>query len=415
VEALFCWLLAKCCKVDFMGIITWFLGIHFLWQVTPSAVSVHLNQSGFASNLVDSFHLSDRNPTPTDTPYRPGIPINIIAEPTKDDNSSALKWHKEAYQSLIGSMGWLVHSTRLDLITVHSFLTSYSNKPSSGHMKAALYDLHYIHAMHNYGISFTSENIAPMHSYIHYPPSTDVEVYQDVTPPKSHDSSMLTSHSDACWGPQIQNAVAEGTLLPLLKFCNMRGGVEFKNGGPLGWLGKRQERTSLSSSEAKIQATGATSKKTVDLCNLSLSFTESGFPISDIKEPTILFNDNKACVRWSHNMTSKAARHIELCKNSVREWVQDKTILVKHVDGKTNPANIFTKEMRDGAPLVTGLLYVSALRLCVGFASRSSSRLSAFSQLGCSLCCLGLPRVGRFFLSFCSCGKYVLSIGYFGF
>jgi hypothetical protein len=47
-------------------------------------------------------------------------------------------------------------------------------------------------------------------------------------------------------------------------------------------------------------------------------------------------------------MTLKAARHIELRKNAVREWVQDKTLKVQHVSGKINPADIFTKEMRDG-------------------------------------------------------------------
>jgi hypothetical protein len=47
-------------------------------------------------------------------------------------------------------------------------------------------------------------------------------------------------------------------------------------------------------------------------------------------------------------MTSKAARHIELCKNSVHKWVQDKMVSVKHVAGKMNPADIFTKEMQDG-------------------------------------------------------------------
>jgi hypothetical protein len=47
-------------------------------------------------------------------------------------------------------------------------------------------------------------------------------------------------------------------------------------------------------------------------------------------------------------MTSKAACHIELRKNLVREWVQDKLIKVAHVAGKTNLADIFTKEMRDG-------------------------------------------------------------------
>jgi hypothetical protein len=47
-------------------------------------------------------------------------------------------------------------------------------------------------------------------------------------------------------------------------------------------------------------------------------------------------------------MTSKATQHIELCKNSVHKWVQDKTLQVKHISGKINPADIITKEMRDG-------------------------------------------------------------------
>jgi hypothetical protein len=61
-------------------------------------------------------------------------------------------------------------------------------------------------------------------------------------------------------------------------------------------------------------------------------------------------------------MTSKAARHIELRENLVQEWVQDKTISVQHVAGKTNPADIFTKEMRDGVHFrdsyrLPGLMY----------------------------------------------------------
>jgi hypothetical protein len=128
----------------------------------------------------------------------------------------------------------------------------------------------------------------------------------------------------------------------------MSGGIVFKNGSPLGWLCKRQEQASLSSCEAKIHAMSATSKKVVDFRNICRSVTEASFPISDLKNPTFIHNDNEACVKWSYNMTSKAARHIELRKNSVREWVQDKTISVKHVAGKTNPADIFNKEMRDG-------------------------------------------------------------------
>jgi hypothetical protein len=186
-----------------------------------------------------------------------------------------------------------------------------------------------------------------MHSFIHYPPSTDVKAYNNATPPKPTNSSILSSYSNACWGSQIGSVVADGTLLPLFKFRSMSGGIVFKNGGPLGWLSECQERTSLSSCKAEIRATSAMSKKVVDLRNFCQSVTNSGFPISHINKPTLIYNDNGACVKWSHNMTSKAAWLIELRPNFVRKWVQDKTISVKPVAGKMNPEDIFTKEMWD--------------------------------------------------------------------
>jgi hypothetical protein len=141
-------------------------------------------------------------------------------------------------------------------------------------MKAAFYALHYIHSTHDYGISFTSDSIAPMHSNIHFLPSTDVEAYTDALPPTLTNSSTLLSYSDACWGSQIGNAVADGTLLPLFKFRSMSDGIIFRTGGPVGWLGERQDRTSLSFCEAKIRATNATSKKVMG--NVCQSMVDPG-------------------------------------------------------------------------------------------------------------------------------------------
>jgi hypothetical protein len=122
-------------------------------------------------------------------------------------------------------------------------------------MKAGLYVLHYIHLTHNYGISFTSDDTALMHSYVHYPPPSVTETYDDAIPPKLGSSNQLSAYRDACWGSQLGSFVADSTLLPLFKFRSMNGGIVFKNGGPLGWLGKRQDRTSLSSCKAEIHAT----------------------------------------------------------------------------------------------------------------------------------------------------------------
>jgi hypothetical protein len=48
-------------------------------------------------------------------------------------------------------------------------------------------------------------------------------------------------------------------------------------------------------------------------------------------------------------MTTKQICHMEMRENAVREWVQDSYLQILHVPSRINPADIFTKEMRDGA------------------------------------------------------------------
>jgi hypothetical protein len=244
-----------------MGIVKWFLGIHFSWRITSSSVAIHLNQSGFATNLVESFARQTREETLTATPYHFGVPINLIAPSINANDSPAPICRKEAYQSLIGSIGWLLSTMCPNLAAAHFFLSSYTNKPASGHMKAALYVLHYIHLAHNYGISFTSDDVAPMHSYGHYPPSSDAGAYKDAIPPTKSSANTLTAYSDACWGSQLGSSVADGTLLPLFEFCSINGGISRMVAPLAGLANARIKHLSAPVNEAEIRATNATSKK----------------------------------------------------------------------------------------------------------------------------------------------------------
>jgi hypothetical protein len=83
--------------------------------------------------------------------------------------------------------------------------------------------------------------------------------------------------------------------------------------------------------------------------HLADAVREGGYDIADTAAASPLYNDNESCVKWSHNMTTKQIRHMEMRENAVREWVQDSLLKVLHVSGRVNPADIFTKEMRDGA------------------------------------------------------------------
>ncbi len=101
--------------------------------------------------------------------------------------------------------------------------------------------------------------------------------------------------------------------------------------------------------QAEIWATNMGSCLTINTRNMILHLSACGYPIGDASSPTPIYNDNEACIKWCHNMTSKGNRHIELQENVTREWVDKGTITVSHVSGKSNPADIYTKEMRDGA------------------------------------------------------------------
>ena len=69
--------------------------------------------------------------------------------------------------------------------------------------------------------------------------------------------------------------------------------------------------------------------------------------LSDAKHPTRIWNDNRNCVDWSSGMIPKAVRHVNIRDSAVRDSVRNCEIDIKHIDGHLNPADLFTKEMRD--------------------------------------------------------------------
>ncbi len=210
-------------------------------------------------------------------------------------------------------------------------------------MRATLYALHYIHLTHDHGISFSSTTTVPIHSYLHFPDSADVEAYSDAKPPSLEHCAPLTTYSDACWGLQIGLVVQDGPLLPLFKLCSMIGGIIFRQGGPIACMSVRQDKTSRSSCEAEICATNEISKLVDSLRHLAKSACKSRQDISDTLSPFPIYNNNEVCIQWSHNMTTKQTPHMEIHENAVPKWVQDSSLKVLHVKGKTNPANILPR------------------------------------------------------------------------
>jgi hypothetical protein len=148
-------LLSTLVTIEFMGMVDWFLGIHFQWLATDNIVSVNLSQTGFAAPLVKDNNIHTCDIAHDATSYHFGLPLTpfpnqmnpMIVPPLL--NRSAISERCR--------INWLLaQSTCPDLAPTHSFLLAYCNKPSRSHWNAALYALHYIHSTIDYGFTFTS-------------------------------------------------------------------------------------------------------------------------------------------------------------------------------------------------------------------------------------------------------------------
>ncbi len=78
----------------------------------------------------------------------------------------------------------------------------------------------------------------------------------------------------------------------------------FQSGGPITWKTEHQDRTSLSSCKAGIRATNAGSRCTMNVRNMMSHLSSLGYPITDMETATTVFNNNEACIKWCHNMTT---------------------------------------------------------------------------------------------------------------
>jgi hypothetical protein len=155
--------------VDFMGKVSHFLGIEFTWNELPDGhLCVSLTQQSFVESLLDSLNISVDVISTYTSPYHSGVNIDSI--PCQDMNSIDRDRLRLQYQSLVGSLNWLAHTTRPDISTVVSLLAQHQSQPSQGHYDAALYGAYYLATTRNLGIYFTSTWSSTLESFFifHY-------------------------------------------------------------------------------------------------------------------------------------------------------------------------------------------------------------------------------------------------------
>ena len=186
--------------VDFMGQVSLFLGTEFTrLHHDDGHVTVSLTQQSFAETLLESLGIDISGQSSVTTPYCAGQSIDSI--PNVSMSSSDHNILRLKYQTLVGSLNWLAHTTRPDLATVVSLLAQHQSDPSPGHYDAACYVAKYIATTKTLGIYFTSRKHSIIESFLHFPIP-----------------SNILSMSDANWGPQ--DSLISNTTMELLLFAS---------------------------------------------------------------------------------------------------------------------------------------------------------------------------------------------------
>jgi len=141
-----------------MGQVSHFLGIEFTWEQLPDDnLCVTLTQQSFVESLLDSLDISIEGISLYTSPYQSGIHIDSIS---MDDMTPAARDKlRLQYQSLVGSLNWLAHTTRPDLSTIVSLLAQHQSQPTQAHYHAATYVVKYLATTKNLGCIISSFSI----------------------------------------------------------------------------------------------------------------------------------------------------------------------------------------------------------------------------------------------------------------
>ena len=336
-------------NIEFMGPLSYYLGVHYEWSYTTDGrLTVHMSQEGYIHKLLEQLAMSGSdNHHPVDSPYRSGYPIDRVPHDGLPPESKPQLVQK--YQSVVGGLLWLSLSTRLDITAAVSLLTGYSHNPSQGHLDSAHHVAKYLKGTPDWGIRYTQPLPPDSPNYV-YDPSECVRgmvAWPTDGVPRVSSFDRLDVCTDSNWGPQDASHPKDGEMRQEGEVNSLLGSVVTYLGGPLDWSCTREKRCSRSVCESEVKGMDEGVKMVLALRHLFADLPGA----SHISEATpMLYSDNQGGIFWAQSEAiTKKMRHINIREVAVRDAVKFKEITIGHIPGPLNPADAFTKEMRNDA------------------------------------------------------------------
>lgn len=271
-------------------------------EYTKNGILVH--QSNYTERVLKRFNMDKANPL--STPMM-GRTLNIEKDPfrPKEDNEKDLG-SEVPYLSAIGALMYLANCTRPDIAFAVNLLARFSSCPTNRHWKGIKHIFRYIRGTSNLGL-FYSNNTKP----------------------------VLLGYADAGYLSDPHNAKSQT-------------GYVFTYGGTaISWRSQKQTLVATSSNHAEVIALHEASKECRWLRSVSQHIKgASGLTVD--KNPTILYEDNAACVTQMKEgyIKSDRTKHIPPKFFSfTQELERNKEVDIQYIRSSDNVADLFTKAL----------------------------------------------------------------------
>ena len=236
------------------------------------------------------------------------------------------------YQSLIGSLQWIVQIGRFDVHTAVMSMSRFRAAPRQGHLQRAKRIFGYLSKMRHSNIRIRVE----MPDFSNIPEKTydwsntcyrgAKEDIPDDAPIAKGNPVLLSSYVDA------------NLYHDLLSGKSVTGILHFANKTPLDWFSKLQGTVETATFGSEFVAARTCTEQAIDL---RTTFRYLGVPIAG---QHMMFGDNESVVNSSVTPHSKLhKRHTALSYHKTRDAIAAGWLRFHHIPGEINPADILSK------------------------------------------------------------------------
>lgn len=267
------------------------LGMNIVRDRKNSTIS--LNQVSYVKKILSKFKMENAKSV--------NVPLAghfILSKSQCPQSESELKeMENVSYSNAIGSIMYLMVSTRPDLAYALSCLSRYMSNPGMLHWQAVKWLLRYLKYSVNFGLKFS----------------------------KCNDGVKLKGYVDSNYANDRDSR--KSTTSYVFTLC----------GACVSWKSQLQSIVALSTTESKYVAITEAFKEATWLKGL---ITEIGF----LKDKTVVFSDSQSGIQLCKNpVFHDRTKHIDVRFHYLRDVVEKSLILLEKIPSQYNPADMGTK------------------------------------------------------------------------